>query len=223
MHIINCGALSLNNGKLCKKIKIRFCIFGRFLRNAYVDLHIVLIMRSIVIKRRFWIISLLFVLLVVVSGSYSISKFDVFAQAPSSSDLGNGPIPEDNSTDIINGPIPEDNSTGVNNGPGTLPEDNSTGVNNSPTLPEENQTTGIPDMNPMSDNSTTVPETTPTPAKTTMFDPLMQFKSGVAAKDVQCRLDFQLVLRAEDGSPACIEKNNVDDLVKRGWAKPIQS
>ena len=168
------------------------------------------IMVSNVIKRRFLITSLLFILLVVVSGSYSIPKFDVFAQSPSSSDLGNGPIPEDNSTDVNNGPIPENNSTDVNNGPSTLAEGN--------------QTTSIPDMNPISDNSTTSPEIilSPTPANTTMLDPLMQFKSGVVAKDVQCRLDFQLVLKAEDESPACIEKNNVDDLVKRGWAMPIQ-
>ena len=205
------------------------------MRNTYVDTYyIVQIMKSNVIKRRFWITSLLFILLVVVSGSYSISKFDVFAQSSSSSDLGNGPIPEDNSTDVNNGPIPEDNSTDVNNG--TTQASNSTDVNNDPTpannstyviigpstLPEGNQTTSIPDMNPMSDNFTTVPETTLTPAKTTMLDPLMQFKSGVTAKDVQCRLDFQLVLKAEDGSPACIEKISVDDLVKRGWAKPIQ-
>jgi hypothetical protein len=172
-------------------------------------------------KERFLITSLLFILLVVISGSYSILKFDVFAQTPGSSDLGNGPIPEDNSTDMYNGPIPEDNSTSVNNDPN--PEDNSTSVNNGTiTIDEGNQTTSIPDMNPMSDNSTTTPETIPTPAKTTMLDPLMQFKSGVAAKDVQCGSDFQLVLKAEDGSPACIKKNNVDDLVKRGWANPIQ-
>ena len=175
-----------------------------------------------VTKRRFLITSLLFVLLAVVSGSHSIQKFEVFAQASSSSDLGNGPIPEDNSTDMNYGPIPEDNSTDINNDPNL--EDNSTDVNNgSSILHEDNQTTSMLDLNPMSsNNSAPTPEPTPTSAKTTMLDPLMQFKSGVASNDVQCRIDFQLVLKAEDGSPACIEKNNVDDLVKRGWAKPIQ-
>jgi predicted secreted protein with PEFG-CTERM motif len=92
-------------------------------------------MTSNVIKRRFLITSLLFILLVVVSGSYSIQKLDVFAQTSSSSDLGNGPIPEDNSTDVINGPIPEDNSTFANND--FNPQDNFTDPN---TIPQYNFT-----------------------------------------------------------------------------------
>jgi hypothetical protein len=109
-------------------------------------------MKSNAIKKRFLITSL-FILLVVISGSYSIPKFDVFAQTSSSSDFGNGPIPEDNSTYVNNAPIPEDNSTYVNNAPnpqdnstdlnnGFFPGDNSTDLNNGPsTLPEGNQTT----------------------------------------------------------------------------------
>ena len=51
--------------------------------------------------------------------------------------------------------------------------------------------------------------------------PLKQFKSGIAAKDVKCEPGLQLVIKAEDGSPACIKPNDAIMLVKRGWANPF--
>ena len=62
-------------------------------------------------------------------------------------------------------------------------------------------------------------ETVPTPSVT--LSPLKQFKSGIAAKDVKCVQDLQLVIKAEDGSPACIKSNDATMLVQRGWATPF--
>ncbi|HET6457816.1 MAG TPA: hypothetical protein VFG24_02925, partial [Nitrosopumilaceae archaeon] len=62
-------------------------------------------------------------------------------------------------------------------------------------------------------------ETVQTP--NTPLSPLKQFKSGIAAKDVTCAKDLQLVIRAEDGSPACIKPNDATILVQRGWATPF--
>src|SRR2546428_6485897 len=35
--------------------------------------------------------------------------------------------------------------------------------------------------------------------------PLKQFKSGIAANDIKCEQGLQLVIKAEDGSPACVK------------------
>jgi hypothetical protein len=53
---------------------------------------------------------------------------------------------------------------------------------------------------------------------TTTLDPLKQFKSGIAAKDIQCKSDFSLVLKESDGSPACVHSATVQILILRGWA-----
>jgi len=47
--------------------------------------------------------------------------------------------------------------------------------------------------------------------------PLAQFKSGIAAKDVTCKQGFQLIFKAEDGSPACVKPDTVQKLVARNW------
>ncbi|MHB8546696.1 MAG: hypothetical protein ACYDAJ_08015 [Nitrosotalea sp.] len=52
--------------------------------------------------------------------------------------------------------------------------------------------------------------------------PLQQFKSGIAAKDVTCNIGFQNVVKAEDGSPACVKPDTSNILIERGWAKPVQ-
>lgn len=49
--------------------------------------------------------------------------------------------------------------------------------------------------------------------------PLQQLRSGIPAKDVKCRNDFTLVIKAEDGSPACVKSDDITKLVQRGWAK----
>ena len=64
------------------------------------------------------------------------------------------------------------------------------------------------------------PSTPVTTTKTTTqsLSPLKQFKTGVAAKSVQCQSGFSLVLKAEDSSPACVHSSSVQILIQRGWA-----
>ncbi len=57
--------------------------------------------------------------------------------------------------------------------------------------------------------TTTIPSVTP--------HPLTQFKSGVAAKDVKCQSDLQLVIKSEDGSPACVKPQTAQRLIVLGW------
>jgi hypothetical protein len=48
--------------------------------------------------------------------------------------------------------------------------------------------------------------------------PLKQFRSGTLAQDVKCRDGLSLVIKTEDGSPACVKPENVSKLLIRGWA-----
>ncbi|HSB56378.1 MAG TPA: hypothetical protein VLD38_01020 [Nitrosopumilaceae archaeon] len=48
--------------------------------------------------------------------------------------------------------------------------------------------------------------------------PLKQFKSGILAKDVQCNDGLQLVIKAKDGSPACVKPSSVAKLLLWAWA-----
>lgn len=58
-------------------------------------------------------------------------------------------------------------------------------------------------------------QTIPKPPVTPM--PLDQFKSGIAAKDIQCKQGLQLVIRSEDSSPACVTSQTAQRLVSLGW------
>ncbi|MDE1766798.1 MAG: hypothetical protein KGI27_11085 [Thaumarchaeota archaeon] len=49
--------------------------------------------------------------------------------------------------------------------------------------------------------------------------PLQQFKSGIKAEDVKCSDGFTLVIKAEDGSPACVRPDTAHILAERGWTK----
>ena len=60
-------------------------------------------------------------------------------------------------------------------------------------------------------------ETTSPPPVQKMMDPLQQFKSGTPAKTVQCGQGFSLVIKIEDGSPACVSPQVAQALVARGW------
>lgn len=55
--------------------------------------------------------------------------------------------------------------------------------------------------------------------------PLMQLKSGISTNEIQCSTGFQLVIKIENGSPACVKQETSKILVERGWAKapPINS
>jgi hypothetical protein len=50
--------------------------------------------------------------------------------------------------------------------------------------------------------------------------PLKQFRSGTATKDVTCKEGLQLVIKAEDSSPACVTTNTATALMERGWTLP---
>ncbi len=50
-----------------------------------------------------------------------------------------------------------------------------------------------------------------------ILSPLQQFKSGTPAKTVQCDQGFSLVIKIEDGSPACVTSQIAQALVARGW------
>lgn len=148
---------------------------------------------------------------IMVSSFYVLDSKFVFAQTPDNSDPG--AIPEDNSTDINTGPIPEDNITDTTSIPN--PMDNSTDIQN---LNPVDSNPFTSDNMSMPDNSS-LPVNTPTmpPNNKITLPPLEQIKSGIHAKDVQCKQGFSLVIKAEDGSPACVEPQIVQILIQRGW------
>ena len=49
--------------------------------------------------------------------------------------------------------------------------------------------------------------------------PLKQIKSGISVNDVQCNADLMLVIKTEDGSPACVKSDTATKLFARGWAQ----
>ena len=48
--------------------------------------------------------------------------------------------------------------------------------------------------------------------------PLRQFKTGIAPEGVTCKEGLQLIIKSEDGSPACVKLDTAYMLIKRGWA-----
>ncbi|MDE1872558.1 MAG: hypothetical protein KGH99_03665 [Thaumarchaeota archaeon] len=54
---------------------------------------------------------------------------------------------------------------------------------------------------------------------TNPLSPLKQFKSGISAIDVKCPSNYALVIKAEDGSPACVRPFTVKILSEVGWSK----
>ena len=49
--------------------------------------------------------------------------------------------------------------------------------------------------------------------------PLKQFKSGIDAKYVICKEGLQLVIKTENGSPACVKYDTAQKLILREWAQ----
>ena len=50
--------------------------------------------------------------------------------------------------------------------------------------------------------------------------PLKQFKSGVAANDVVCRPDMQLLIENQERFPICVKLSSVSNLLYRNWSYP---
>jgi hypothetical protein len=71
--------------------------------------------------------------------------------------------------------------------------------------------------------NTTVQYGPKSPVSIGIKSPLEQFKSGVTANDVVCLPVFQLIFKAEDGSPACVTPGTAKSLFDRQWAMLIGS
>lgn len=56
-----------------------------------------------------------------------------------------------------------------------------------------------------------------TPAYTE--SPLKQIRSGILVKNVICNEGLQLIIKAEDNSPACVRPDTAQKLMERGWTK----
>jgi dipeptidyl aminopeptidase/acylaminoacyl peptidase len=52
---------------------------------------------------------------------------------------------------------------------------------------------------------------------TDMNSPLQQFKSGISAKDVQCKDGLQFIMKKENGQFACVKMKTANELFNRGW------
>ena len=50
------------------------------------------------------------------------------------------------------------------------------------------------------------------------LSPLKQFKSGTTAQQIVCNTGLELVIKAEDNSPACVSHSGASVLMERGWA-----
>jgi len=59
------------------------------------------------------------------------------------------------------------------------------------------------------------------PVVTITLDPLEQFKSGIPAKSITCQKDFVLIIKSEDGSPACVKLDTEKKLYERGWTSVL--
>ncbi|MGI0087851.1 MAG: hypothetical protein ACREBI_07800 [Nitrosotalea sp.] len=53
--------------------------------------------------------------------------------------------------------------------------------------------------------------------------PLKQFKSGISVEDIQCADGLTLVVKTEDGTPACVKPDTAQILIERGWGMNISS
>ena len=47
--------------------------------------------------------------------------------------------------------------------------------------------------------------------------PLKVFKEGISVKDIVCTEGLQLIIKAEDGSPACVKPDTAQKLIERDW------
>ena len=50
--------------------------------------------------------------------------------------------------------------------------------------------------------------------------PKQQLKNNIAPTDISCKIDFVLIFKASDKSPACVKSTSAEKLIERGWAVP---
>jgi hypothetical protein len=53
------------------------------------------------------------------------------------------------------------------------------------------------------------------------WSPRQQYEKGFDSQDVVCKSGLQLLIKAEDDTPACVKYTAVDTLIERGWARPL--
>ena len=51
-----------------------------------------------------------------------------------------------------------------------------------------------------------------------VMSPLKQMDSGVNAEDVVCKDGLELIIKASNGSAACVKPSTAQVLIERGWA-----
>jgi hypothetical protein len=49
--------------------------------------------------------------------------------------------------------------------------------------------------------------------------PLEQIRSGIPLQDIVCKESLHLIIKTEDGSPACVKYGTAQKLIERGWTK----
>ena len=73
---------------------------------------------------------------------------------------------------------------------------------------------------PMQFNSNTS-QTNNQPQPITLDRPLIQVKNGVLPENVQCNTGLSLILKASDGSPACVKPTTKQILISAGWGTNV--
>lgn len=53
--------------------------------------------------------------------------------------------------------------------------------------------------------------------------PLKQLRDGISVNEIKCKENLELVIKASNGSPACVKPSTATKLVAWGWAKPLES
>jgi hypothetical protein len=71
----------------------------------------------------------------------------------------------------------------------------------------------------VTDDNKSLSEIMAEPVSTSVLEsPLKQYKTGIAIQNIQCNQDLHLVIKAEDGTPACVKPDTANILIERGWA-----
>ena len=55
-------------------------------------------------------------------------------------------------------------------------------------------------------------------SKNSYLSPLMQFKMNIPITNIVCQNNLQLIMKKNDGSPACVTSSSMTTLIERGWA-----
>ena len=84
----------------------------------------------------------------------------------------------------------------------------------------QNSTNSSAIMSPKTNETLGVNETVDvTKNNIVIAPPLKQLKNGVSINDIKCIDGMQLILKKEDGSPACVKPEDATTLTERGWAQ----